>query len=196
MDDDVELVEVTSVEVLHAWLAEHHADRTRAVMVRWKKGRGPYVAYPDLVRVLLCFGWIDTTARAVDDDRAGVTVTPRRPTSGWSRVNKEHVEHLLATGRMQPAGQAAIDRAKENGSWSALDEVETLAEPDDLRAALDEVPAARAEWDAFPRSTRRAILEWVSSAKRAETRERRVRQTVDEAAAGRRANQPRQLKGR
>ncbi len=74
--------------------------------------------------------------------------------------------------------------------------METLAEPDDLRAALDEVPAARAEWDAFPRSTRRAILEWVSSAKRAETRERRVRQTVDEAAVGRRANQPRQLKGR
>ena len=62
MDDDVEHVEVTSVEVLHAWLAEHHADRTRAVLVRWKKGRGPYVAYPDLVRVLLSFGWIDTTA--------------------------------------------------------------------------------------------------------------------------------------
>ena len=196
VDDDVERVEVTSVEVLHAWLAEHHPDRTRALLVRWKKGRGPYVAHADVVRVLLCFGWIDTTARSVDDDRAGIMITPRRPTSGWSRVNKEHVEHLLATGRMQPTGQAAIDRAKANGSWSALDEVETLTEPDDLRAALDAVPAARAEWDAFPRSARRAILEWISTARRTETRERRVRQTVDEAAAGRRANQPRQPKTR
>jgi uncharacterized protein YdeI (YjbR/CyaY-like superfamily) len=190
VDDDVERVEVTSAEALHAWLAEHHLDRSRALLVRWKKGRGPYVAHADVVRVLLCFGWIDTTARAVDDDRAAVMITPRRPTSGWSRVNKEHVEHLLATGRMQPAGQAAIDRAKANGSWSALDEVETLTEPDDLRAALDAVPAARAAWDGFPRSTRRALLEWVSTARRSETRERRIRQTVDEAAVGRRANQP------
>ena len=136
--------------------------------MRWKKGRGPYVAYPDVVRVLLCFGWIDTTGRPVDDDRAGLTVTPRRPTSGWSRINKEHVEHLLATGRMQPAGQAAIDRAKENGSWSALDEVETLAEPDDLRAALDEVPAARAEWDAF--RARRAGRSWSGSPRRSAPR--------------------------
>ena len=196
MGDEPEQVELTSIEALHDWLAEHHADRTSALVLRWKKGRGPYVPWAEMVRELLCFGWIDSTARPVDDDRSAQLVTPRRPTSGWSRINKEHVEVLLATGRMQPAGQAAIDRAKENGSWSAFDEVETLTEPDDLRAALDAAPAARAAWDGFPRSAKRAILWWVTSAKRAETRERRVRQTVDEAAVGRRANQPRQVRPR
>ena len=97
---------------------------------------------------------------------------------------------------MLPAGVAAVDRARADGSWTRLDEVETLREPDDLRAALDAVPAAREAWDGFPRSTRRAILEWISSAKREPTRARRVAETVSEAAAGRRANQPRQPRGR
>ena len=115
---------------------------------------------------------------------------------GWSRVNKQHLEELYAAGRMLPAGIAADDRARADGSWTRLDEVETLREPDDLRAALDAVPAARGAWDGFPRSARRAILEWISSAKREPTRARRVAETVSEAAAGRRANQPRQPRGR
>jgi uncharacterized protein YdeI (YjbR/CyaY-like superfamily) len=109
-------------------------------------------------------------------------------------VNKERVERLTAAGLMAPAGLAAVTAAQEDGSWAALDEVEQLREPDDLRAALDARPAARRSWHGFPRSTRRAILEWINSARTAPTRERRVTTTVAEAA-GRRANQWRQPGG-
>ena len=186
---DYERVEVRSAAELHDWLAEHHASAPGAWLVTWKKGRGPHLPWAEIVRELLCFGWIDSKGQRIDDDRTSLLVCPRRPGSGWSRINKEHLEVLRAEGRMQPAGQAAVDRAVTDGSWTKLDEIENLTEPDDLRAALDEVPAAREHWDAFPRSARRAILEWVSSAKREPTRARRVALTVSEAAEGRRANE-------
>ena len=91
---------------------------------------------------------------------------------------------------MTDAGRAAIERAKANGSWSALDDVEDLVEPDELRAALDADPGARRNRDAFPRSAKRAILAWISTAKRGETRERRVAETARLAAEDVRANQP------
>jgi uncharacterized protein YdeI (YjbR/CyaY-like superfamily) len=93
---------------------------------------------------------------------------------------------------MAPAGVAMVELARRTGTWTALDLVEELVEPAELRAALDAVPAARRSWDGFPRSTRRALMEWISSAKTDATRDKRVRATVDEAAVGRRANQPRQ----
>ena len=180
-------VDVDSPDALHAWLAEHHATASGARLRRWKKGRGPYVAHGELVPVLLCFGWIDTTAVPIDEDRSGLTVTPRRAGSGWSRVNKQHVQRLLAERRMLPAGQAVIDRAQADGSWTLLDDVEDLVEPPELRAALDAEPAARATWDAFPPSARKLHLTWIVTAKRPATRAERVARTVAEAAAGRRA---------
>jgi len=186
-----ERVEVRSVHELHDWLAEHHTTAPGVWLVTWKKGRGPHLPWKEIVRELLCYGWIDTKGQRVDDDRTSLLVCPRRPGSGWSRINKEHIEVLRAEGRMEPAGQAVIDRAVSDGSWTRLDGVETLAEPDDLRRELDAVPEARAHWDAFPRSARRVILEWISSAKREPTRVRRVALTVSEAATGRRANERR-----
>lgn len=106
-------------------------------------------------------------------------------------MNKQRVQRLTDAGRMTPAGLAAVRAAQADGSWTALDVVEQLTEPDDLRAALDEQPEARAHWDGFPRSTRRAILEWISTSKTDATGIRRL-QTTTEAAAGRRTNQPRQ----
>jgi uncharacterized protein YdeI (YjbR/CyaY-like superfamily) len=123
-------------------------------------------------------------------------IAPRKRRSSWSKVNKERIERLVAAGLMTAAGLAVVDAAKRDGSWSALDEVETLAEPDDLRAALDADTAARTEWDAFPRSAKRAILEWINAAKRSETRAARIAETVSEAHVGRRAHQWRQPKGR
>ena len=185
-----ERVEVASVEDLRASLAEHHQDRPGVWLVTRKKGRGPYVPRGELVRELLCWGWIDSRGQRVDDDRTSLLACLRRPGSGWSRVNKQHLLELYGAGRMRPAGHAVVERAKADGSWTKLDEVETLREPDDLRAALDALPHARRSWDAFPRSARRAALEWLSSAKRAETRARRLSAIVSEAAVGRRANQP------
>lgn len=122
--------------------------------------------------------------------RSALLMTPRTLRSRWSRANKERVARLTEAGLMAPAGLAAVEeRARESGAWTALDAVEDLVEPDDLRAALAADPAALGIWNGFPRSARRGILEWILDAKRPETREKRIRVTVEDAAAGRRANQ-------
>jgi uncharacterized protein YdeI (YjbR/CyaY-like superfamily) len=148
------------------------------------------VPYPELVEEALCVGWIDSLANRLDDERHLQLMTPRRRGSGWSRANKERVERLRAAGLMAPAGLAAVEAAMADGSWSALDEVESLVEPPELAAALDALPPARASWDGFSPSSRKAILQWIASARRPATRERRIAETARLAAEGRRANQP------
>ncbi|MGA8208672.1 MAG: YdeI/OmpD-associated family protein [Nocardioidaceae bacterium] len=188
MTGEDERVEVTSREQARDWFAAHHADTTAVWLVTYKKGRGPHVGYDDLVEEALCVGWVDTQGRRVDDERTSLRLTPRRARSAWSRSNKDRVTRLRAAGLMRPAGEAVVAQAVANGCWTALDEVEALVEPVDLRAALDAVPAARTQWQAFPPTARRALLEWISVARTAPTRERRVQITVSEAAEGRRAN--------
>jgi uncharacterized protein YdeI (YjbR/CyaY-like superfamily) len=104
-----------------------------------------------------------------------------------SRVNKDRIDRLTAEGRMAPAGLAAVAAAQASGTWTALDEVEAGVEPDDVQAALDASPAARATWDGYPPSARKLALTWISTAKRPDTRARRVAETVTAAAEGRRA---------
>lgn len=194
MSAQYEQVQVDTRESWRAWLGEHATTSPGIWLVTFKKGFGPYVPYDDIVEEALCFGWVDSQPRALDDARSSRLMTPRRPGSSWSRVNKERVQRLTDAGQMAPAGLEAVHRAHADGSWAALDEVEQLMEPADLRTALDSRPEARSHWDGFPRSTKRAILEWISTAKTDSTRARRIAQTVDEAAAGRRANQWRQPK--
>ena len=192
MPADYEQVLVESRSQWRSWLAEHHGSATGVWAVTWKKAApGPSVAYEDLVEEALCFGWIDSLARRLDDERTQLMFTPRKPASRWSGPNRERWERLTAAGLMQPAGLAMVELAQRTGTWTALDLVERLVEPPELTAALDAVPAARRSWDGFPPSARRAILDWIYSAKTDATRGKRVRATVDEAAAGRRANQPR-----
>jgi uncharacterized protein YdeI (YjbR/CyaY-like superfamily) len=191
-----EQLTVESREGWRAWLGEHHASAPGVWLVIFKKGGGrPHVAYDDIVEEALAHGWVDSRPRKLDDERSQLLVTPRKPKSNWSRVNKERVERLTAAGAMTPAGRAAVETAKRNGAWTALDAVETLQEPDDLVAALDAIPDARRFWDAFPRSTKRGILEWIANAKQAETREGRIAETARLAAENIRANQWRQPKG-
>jgi uncharacterized protein YdeI (YjbR/CyaY-like superfamily) len=173
-----------------AWLTRHHATVDGAWVARWTRASGnpTAVTYEQLVEEALCFGWIDGLTHSLGDGRQAILVTPRRKGSNWARSNKERVERLTAQGRMTDAGQAVIDRAKADGSWSALDAAESLTEPDELGAALDANPEARRQWDAFPKSPKRALIYWVTSAKRPETRARRVALIVSEAAEGRRAN--------
>ncbi|GAA1764695.1 hypothetical protein GCM10009747_25720 [Agromyces humatus] len=111
-------------------------------------------------------------------------------------MNKRRVERLDREGLMTDAGRAVVEAARRNGAWASLDEVEELREPDDLEDALDAMPDARRHWDAFPRSTRRAILEWINAAKTNATREKRVGETVEKAGENIRANQWRQPKAR
>lgn len=183
MSDAYEQVEVGSAAELRAWLEEHHASSPGIWLVTGKKAAGErYVAYEDLVREALCFGWIDGHARPLDELRSQLLLTPRRPRSGWSRPNKIRVAELEAAGRMAPAGRAVVEAAKASGTWTALDLVEDLVEPPDLAAALDAEPGAREHWETYPRSVKRAALEQVYGAKRPATREKRIATTVALAA--------------
>ena len=153
----------------------------------WRKGSGRTgLTYDQAVEEALCFGWIDGKAAKLDDHRTMIRFTPRKPGSGWARTNKVRVERLLAEGLMAEPGLARIEEAKRDGSWTRLDAVEDLVVPDDLAAALADHPGARERWDDFPRSVRRAALEWIVQAKRAETRARRVDETARQAAQGER----------
>ena len=173
---------------LRRWLAAHHRSTAGAWVVQRKgRGEGRGVTYEELVEEALCFGWIDSLAQPLDEQRHLLKLSPRRRGSPWSASNRGRVLRLTEGGLMMPAGLSAVEAARADGSWSALERAERLEEPEELRAALDVVPAARAAWDRFSPSSRRAILWWVISAKRPTTRERRIAEVVSEAAAGRRA---------
>ena len=176
-------------EAWREWLAEHHGAVNGVWLARWTKASArTHVSYDAIVEEALCFGWIDGLVNSLADGRQAHLLTPRRPRSPWSRSNKERVERLNRDGRMAPAGLAAVDAAKADGSWSMQDAAEALIEPEELAAALDAAPEARRHWNGFPKSPRRALIWWVMSAKRPETRARRVAQIVDGATHGRRAN--------
>lgn len=172
------------------WLQKNHARAEGVWLISFKKETGrPRVEYDEAVEEALCFGWIDSKPNKLDEERSLLWFAPRKPGTGWSRLNKERVERLIASGRMTPAGLARVDAAKADGSWSALDAVEALTIPADLRAALRSHAGAAAFFDAFPRSVKRGILEWIQNAKKPETRARRVEETARLAAENKRANQ-------
>jgi uncharacterized protein YdeI (YjbR/CyaY-like superfamily) len=185
MINTYEQVEFVSAAGLRQWLAANH-DSVRGIWaVTYKKAvADKHLSYEALVREALCFGWIDGQARSVDQDRTSLLLTPRRAGSGWSRPNKIRVAELEAAGLLRPAGIAAIEAARADGSWSLLDSVESITEPDDLRAALDAVPAARANWDAFSNSAKKSGLLKLVTTKRPETRAKWVASIVDAAARG------------
>ena len=173
-----------------AWLIANHATSSGVHLTSWRRHTGrPALTYEAAIEEALGVGWVDSKAGKLDEDRSIIWYTPRRPKSGWSRPNKERVARLIADGRMLPAGQAVIDEAKRSGTWSLLDDVEDLVVPDDLAAAFEANPPARANWDAFGRSARRAILEWIVQAKRPETRAKRIHETATAAARNERANE-------
>ena len=147
------------------------------------------VSYAEAVEEALCFGWIDSKANTVGADRYKLWMAPRKRGSGWSAVNKRRLERLIAEGLVAPAGLAAIEAAKADGSWARLDASHSLDVPRDLASALAAYPSARPHFDAFPPSARRGILEWIDAAKRPETRARRVAETARLAEENVRANQ-------
>jgi uncharacterized protein YdeI (YjbR/CyaY-like superfamily) len=183
-------VEPASRAAWRAWLGAHHATAPHVWLVsRRKAAGGPALSYEAAVEEALCVGWIDGTARKLDAERAMIYFTRRKPRSGWARTNKERVARLEAAGLMLPAGQAVVDAARADGSWTALDDVEALVVPDDLAEALAGSSGAAEHWAAFPPSVRRAILAWISTAKRPETRARRVAEAAEKAGRNERANQ-------
>jgi uncharacterized protein YdeI (YjbR/CyaY-like superfamily) len=185
------VLEPESRLALRAWLEVNHASSPGVRLAIGKKGNTvTALTYEDAIREGLAFGWIDSVAGRLDDDRYTVVFTPRRPGSAWARTNKARVEELTAQGLMAPAGLAVVAAAKADGSWTALDDVEDLAVPDDLAAALAARPEAEAFFRTLSPSPRKLALFRIASAKRPETRARRVAETVEDAAAGRVRNRP------
>jgi uncharacterized protein YdeI (YjbR/CyaY-like superfamily) len=187
VSDGIERIYATNAADLHDWLAANHATSRAVWLVFYKKASGlPSVSWSDAVDEALCFGWIDSKVKQVDEERYEQYFTPRKPTSVWSQINKEKVDRLIAEGRMEEPGMRAIEVAKKNGSWTILDGPNALVVPDDLAAALDAEPAARRGYEGFSASTKRAILAWIALAKRPDTRDRRIATAVADAAVGRR----------
>lgn len=188
--DDAPRQHFETVDEWRQWLEVNHASSSGVFVVFWKKATGrPAMSYDEMVEQALCFGWVDSRPAKLDDERSMLWFTPRKRGSAWAGPNKERIERLTAAGLMRPAGIAAVDAARADGTWTVLDSVERLEVPGDLAARLDEVESARAQWDGFPRSVRRGILEWIVQAKTPETRERRIQETADMAGRGERANQ-------
>ena len=125
----------------------------------------------------LCFGWVDSRTRRLDDERYMLMFTPRKPNSPWSRPNKERVERLMASGLMSPMGMAKVEEAKRSGAWTVYDAIEDMVVPDDLASLLTEASALE-NFEGFSIAARKSVLWWVASARRIETRPRRIAKTV------------------
>ena len=184
-------IEFRSRQAIRDWLAENHATADPFWLVTYKKHvQAHHVPYGDVVEELLCYGWIDSRTRRVDDDRTMLLVSPRKPGSTWSASNKKRVAKLIEHGLMTPAGQQKIESARKDGSWTFLDDVEKLIAPADLEEALAQNRRAKENFDAFNGTARRVILLWIKTAKRAETRSQRIRDTVRLAAMNIKAAHP------
>ena len=183
--------EFRSRQAIRDWLDKNRATREPFWLVTFKKHvKEHYVPYGDIVEELLCFGWVDSRTRRVDDDRTMLLVSPRKAGSTWSAPNKERVAKLETAGLMTPAGQQMVDAAKKDGSWTWLDDIENLVVPEDLAAALARNDRAKKNFLAFNASARKVILMWLKTAKREETRSKRVRETVRLAAKNIKAAHP------
>jgi uncharacterized protein YdeI (YjbR/CyaY-like superfamily) len=172
------------------WLENNHTRAEGVWLISYKKATGkPRFEYNEAVEEALCFGWIDSKPNKLDEERAMLWFAPRKPNTGWSGLNKSRVDKLIRDGRMSPAGLAKVEAAKRDGPWSALDQIEALEMPPDLEQALAANEKAKENFTAFPRSVKRGILEWIASAKKPETRAKRIEEAARLAAENTRANQ-------
>jgi uncharacterized protein YdeI (YjbR/CyaY-like superfamily) len=175
-----------SPEEWRAWLEEHHDTEAEVLVGYWKRGTGrPSLTWPESVDEALCFGWIDGVRRRIDDERYCIRFTPRRPRSRWSDVNVARVAELEREGRMRPAGRAAFAARTEEGTYSYERQQREAALDDARERRLRADAAAWAYFSAQPPGYRRAVVHWVMSAKREETRDRRLAQLVECSAQGR-----------
>jgi uncharacterized protein YdeI (YjbR/CyaY-like superfamily) len=176
-------------EQWRAWLAEHHDQLPGAWFVYFKKQTGkPRVSYDEAVEEALCFGWIDSLPRKLDEERSKLLFTPRKAKSVWSKLNKERIERLIAQGLMTTTGLAKIEAAQKDGSWNALNASDNLEVADDLAQAFRQNRTAEINFHAFSNSVKKAILQWLNSAKRAETRAARIKKLITMAAQNKRVN--------
>ncbi|MBD2090434.1 YdeI/OmpD-associated family protein [Microcoleus sp. FACHB-1515] len=182
-DQSLEIVYAVDRSTWREWLSAHYSTAIGVWLVYYKVSSGkPSIRYPEAVKEALCFGWIDSKVNSIDAERYKQIFTPRKPKSVWSKLNKQYVEELIEQGLMTEAGLRKIAAAKQDRSWESLDAIEALMVPPDLQAAIAVNEAAHQNFEAFSNTSKKLILTWISSAKRTETRQRRIEQTVIAAA--------------
>jgi len=165
---------------LESWLEESHDSAAGVWLKIAKKGSGERsVTYAEALELALCFGWIDSQKRGLDEAFFLQRFTPRRPRGRWSEINREKAEALIEAGQMRPAGLAEVEAAKADGRWEAAYAGQRTAEvPDDLQRELDANPAAREFFDDLDSANRYAVIYRLNDAKKVETRERRLRKFI------------------
>lgn len=162
-------------EALRAWLSDHHSQTAGIWAIFYKKStRLSDLSWDELVEECLCFGWIDSLPGKVDELRTKIYICPRKPNSGWSRRNKLLLIDLEAKGLMAPSGQAAVQRAKDNGSWERFDLAEDLVLPSDLVSALDSDGIFKDAWNKLTDAKKRQFLQQVYDGKSQATRDKKI----------------------
>lgn len=190
MNKDIPVFYPETLTAWRNWLNKHHEKEPAVWLVfHAKKSGRKTITWSEAVDVALCYGWIDSKKIKVDEHTAHQFFSKRKAKSTWSKINKEKVERLIDAGLMQPAGHAIIEIAKQNGSWTILDDIEALIIPPDLEATLRQHQGA---WDAFQgwsKSVKKMALHRIKMARQAETRTKRINEIVVQAGQGKKPQQ-------
>ena len=161
------------------WLEKNHDTSQGIWLIYHKKcSSEPCVSYDEAVEEALSFGWIDSKVKKLDEERYMQVFTPRKPKSIWSKLNKQRVQKVIEQGLMTPAGLKKIETAKKDGSWDFLEDIDNLVIPEDLVKSLNQNSPAKSNFESFSDSVKKQILFWIKSAKRPETRIKRIKKVV------------------
>lgn len=175
------------------WLGKHHTGYKSIRLILYHRNSGkPSVTYDEAVEEALCFGWIDSKPNTRDGESYYLLFARRNPKSNWSKANRERAERMIRQELMTEAGMEMITLAKNNGTWTALEDIQKSVVPPDLNEAFAASPTAEKNFSAFPPSSKRIILEWILNAKKPDTRKKRIEETVLLAEKNIRANHYRQ----
>lgn len=164
------------------WLEKNHQSKQSVWLIYYtKKSNVPSLSWSEAVDEALCFGWIDSTKKKINDFSFMQFFSKRKPKSNWSKINKEKVHQLIDSNRMTKAGYQSVETAKQNGYWTILDEVEELTIPNDLEIAFKKQKGSKDYFLSLNKSTKKMIIGWVVLAKRQETRQKRIDEIVESA---------------
>jgi uncharacterized protein YdeI (YjbR/CyaY-like superfamily) len=157
------------------WLEVNHDTKLSIWVIFYKKSSNiPTITWSESVDEALCYGWIDSVKKSIDSEKSIQFFSRRKPNSTWSKINKEKVKSLIENGKMTEAGLKCIEIAKQNGTWTILDEVEELIIPKDLESAFDNLPGSMEFFQSLTKTSRKVMLQWIVMAKQNETRQKRI----------------------
>lgn len=165
------------------WLQRNHIRKDAVWVIFYKKKTNkPTILWSDAVDEALCFGWIDSVIKTLDHERSIQFFSKRKPSSTWSKINKGKVKKLIEAGKMASAGMNCIEKAKQNGSWNLLDQVEELIIPQDLEKAFIENKGSKQYFLSLNKTTKKAMLQWITLARQPQTRQKRILEIAELAA--------------